>query len=380
MAIANEEPKRMSEYTLVDCDVHCGRALSDDPKLERKKARLMSDRYTKYFDPDTEKRDSPHPYDGFPRAFGGRRQDTSSVVDGTTLNAPDLVKRELCDEFGVDYPVLNSAMSGLNIVQDPERAVEEMRANNDMFLDQFMDSYDNFRGLITVMLREPDKAAEEVDRLADEDQIVGVLMSDPAGQPWIPEGDPEYDVFFEAVEDNDLSVVYHSTSSMAVAPEFPIATWKTRYWVEQHSLVHPMSHMRALTSLIAQGVPEKFPDVTHVILEGGIGWVPAMISRLNRYYEQYEEEMPLLQKSPEEYIRESFYFGTQPLCEPIDKSHVHRLLEVVGADSLVFATDFPHFDFDNTETIHQTMKSVFSEEELEKVFHKNAANAFDLAI
>lgn len=104
------------------------------------------------------------------------------------------------------------------------------------------------------------------------------------------------------------------------------------------------------------------------------------MSRLNRFYEERPSEAPILDRPPEEYIRESFYFGTQPLCEPNDPEHLHTLLDVVGADSIVFSTDFPHFDFDNPESIDNYLRTLFTAEEREKVLHRNAAEAFGLNV
>ena len=137
--------------------------------------------------------------------------------------------------------------------------------------------------------------------------------------------------------------------------------------------------MLTLTSLIANGVPEKFPDLNFVLLEASLSWLPGMMAKLNREHGQWTSEVPLLEKSPEQYIRDSFYFGSQPLGELEDKRHMEQLLEILGPESILFSTDYPHYDFDNPSTIDKLLDD-FDKEDRDKILYKNAADAFGLGI
>ncbi|MGM0592790.1 MAG: amidohydrolase family protein, partial [Halobacteriota archaeon] len=56
---------------------------------------------------------------------------------------------------------------------------------------------------------------------------------------------------------------------------------------------------------------------------------------------------------PSEYLKE-FYVGTHPLEVPRDKEDLGRLLELIGGeDTLMFATDWPHHDFDHPSEIRK---------------------------
>jgi predicted TIM-barrel fold metal-dependent hydrolase len=134
-----------------------------------------------------------------------------------------------------------------------------------------------------------------------------------------------------------------------------------------------------VTSLIANGTPAKFPDLEFVILESGIGWVPYLMSRLNREYSTWRSQVPLLEKMPEDYIRDQFYFGTQPLGEFNDRSQMADMIDLLGPESIMFSTDHPHYDFDNPESI-RAFFSHLSEADQRAVFGENAIEVFDLPV
>jgi predicted TIM-barrel fold metal-dependent hydrolase len=138
--------------------------------------------------------------------------------------------------------------------------------------------------------------------------------------------------------------------------------------------------MWTLTSLMEHGTFEKFPELDFVFLEGGIGWIPFMMARLNRELAQFPHEVPMLEKTAEEYIKESCYFGTQPHGEFNDQTHMVNMLQSVGADSLMYTTDYPHHDFDHPNAIDKLLKRAFDDEGREKVLSGNAIEVYDLPV
>ena len=160
--------------------------------------------------------------------------------------------------------------------------------------------------------------------------------------------------------------------------DFPKQNQGLEEYIEVNTLCHPYSHMLTATSMICQGVPVKFPDLNFVFLEAGQGWVPLTMFRLNKEYDMRRSEAPLLEKSPEEYMRE-FFYGTQPLDEPNDPEHLNQLLRMIGTDSVTFSSDLPHWNFDNPEAIDKHFTQ-FSPEEREKFLNGNAAEAYGISL
>ena len=58
-------------------------------------------------------------------------------------------------------------------------------------------------------------------------------------------------------------------------------------------------------------------------------------------------ELPHVKRPPSEYIREQVWLTTQPMEEPAIKPHVLDAIDWIGWDRLLFATDYPHWDYDD---------------------------------
>lgn len=281
-------------------------------------------------------------------------------------------------EFNIDQVVLNSFES---LARFPNRDFAEalMRGYNDWFLDSILDEVDNdHHGLINIAPQKPHRAAEEIDRLADEKQMVGVYIGNTAASP--PLGDEKYDPIYRAAEDNDLPISFHSRVG-DIHIGFPGRYRGIQKVLTAHSVGHMWTASLTLASLVVNGAPVKFPDLTFNITESGIAWIPFMMWRLNEEYSHRPNQAPLLEKTPEQYIRsDSFYFSTQPLSEPDQPGQIADMAEIVGMDNLMFASDYPHFDFNNVDSIYNRLCSNSSLEESSKFLAGNAAEVFGLEI
>ncbi|MDQ2801241.1 MAG: amidohydrolase, partial [Pseudomonadota bacterium] len=61
---------------------------------------------------------------------------------------------------------------------------------------------------------------------------------------------------------------------------------------------------------------------------------------------ELRREAPRLKRLPSEYVRDHVSFTRQPVEEPRNPRHLARVIELLGAESLEFATDYPHWDGD----------------------------------
>jgi predicted TIM-barrel fold metal-dependent hydrolase len=364
MMAQKQQPDQTSrvieDATVVDTDIHVNQGMPIEEV-----ASYLDEPYKSHMLKPTV---SPLPISGWNRSLGGK-------IEGGNLSGPEDIQQTLCEGFGVDYPVLNTT-SWLPRLPQSDLAVALMRAYNDLLLDKFLDDYDHFRGLLTIATQKPHKAAEEIDRLGNEDQIVGIYIATTGSM--IPIGDERYDVIYKAAQDNDLTITYHASGG-AFQFDFNRQNQGLEKFFSIHTLAHPWGQMLTMVSLMENGIWEKFPDLDFMFLESGLLWVPYMMYRMNREYSMRRSELPLLEKSPEEYIRERATFSTQPVGEPNNPSHIVQTIDMLGPDNIVFSTDYPHWDFDSPEGIDKYIRQA-DDEVREKILGENAAKAFGIDI
>jgi len=85
----------------------------------------------------------------------------------------------------------------------------------------------------------------------------------------------------------------------------------------------------------------------------------------------------MLKQLPSEYIKDHVRLGTQPLEEPKRPTDLVKMIELIhdtcGSDEvLVYASDFPHYDFDPPAVLPKAL----GETALRKILHDNAASFF----
>jgi hypothetical protein len=95
---------------------------------------------------------------------------------------------------------------------------------------------------------------------------------------------------------------------------------------------------------------------------------------MDRSYHLLREDLPSLQRLPSEYVREHFWFTTQPIDEPEKPEYFLQTLELLDMnDRLLFATDYPHWDFDAPDRVYP--RSV-PDELKQMMYYQNALRTF----
>jgi len=368
----NRLAELLDEIPVIDVDVHVSFFAEE---LQRDIADRLDDPYAQqleyYLNDGSSYGYSGWANDTWDRDLMGKAPTTLAEVTDPHEDIMDI----LSEEFHIDHPIIDP-LPELNTVQQTDKAIAYMRATNDMLIDRFLDECEDMYGLLTLIPHDPEACAAEIDRLGDEDQIVGAFWNSTGVKT--PLGDPENDVIYRAAEKKGLPMVYHGAAAPGVEVDFPILQYEMNTYFGNHALTHIFSQFMNLTSLFENGVPAKFPDLDFVFKEAGVAWGTLMY-RLNREYKERKPEIPHLEKTPEEYFRDQFYIGTQPLDEPNDDRHIKSILDMLGSESLMFATDYPHFDVDSTESFIQLL-SDFSEDEREQILYKNAAEVYGIDV
>ncbi len=288
-------------------------------------------------------------------------------------------KIDYMNEYGVDHSVLTPGINlGLASVNHDQTAVEISRAYNRWMADTFYNASDRLSSAILVAHQRPDLAAEVIDEWADEDDAVAVQL--PASGLVPPAGHRWFDPIYEAAEDNDLPVLMH-TGNSSTNTVFPVQREWSETFIEDHFFTFPVEGIWHLTSMMFQGVFERFPDLNVVMQETGVEWLPWLMWRMDDHYLQNSQDVPILERTPSEYIRESCYLSTQPLGHTDTPRHLSKILEIAGgAETVVFATDHPHPDFDTPEEMFQLLNTNanFSPNDVRAMLGDTAVELFDL--
>jgi predicted TIM-barrel fold metal-dependent hydrolase len=267
--------------------------------------------------------------------------------------------------------LLPGMLLGIAEITDKRRAVALCQG----FIEHMLrDTVDPARGVYTLIVacnQSPVDAARIIDRHGGEDGVCGVVMMTDAG--FLPFGDSYYDPIYEACVRNQLPLVLHSGYG---GPEGHESGYGLQTYVENH-IAFVFNNMRQMTSMIFQGVPERFPELKLIFQEAGIFYVPLMMFRLDSEYSMRRPEVPWLKKPPSEYIK-SFYFGTQPLERVPNERYLKYVFEMMDAErTLLFATDWPHSDFDSPVVIERL--SFLSETAKANILGTNARQALRFA-
>jgi predicted TIM-barrel fold metal-dependent hydrolase len=235
---------------------------------------------------------------------------------------------------------------------------------------------DPARGIYTMVIacwQDPEASAEIIDEVGDHPAVAAVCMLSAGARP--PLGDPRYDPIYEAAQRHDLPIVLHGAPGLNLVSGADYGDFQRL--IESHSLGFSISNQIQLTSMVLQGCCERFPGRRYVFQESGLFWVPMMQYRLDEYYLKRRSEAPLLTRLPSEYIREYFYFGTQPIEAPKDQRHLEMVFDAAnGSEHFIYSSDYPHFDYDDPRAI--TRLTFLDREAKARVLAGNALQVFKL--
>jgi predicted TIM-barrel fold metal-dependent hydrolase len=82
------------------------------------------------------------------------------------------------------------------------------------------------------------------------------------------------------------------------------------------------------------------------MIESGVSWMPGFIWRAVKTWRGVRAEVPWVNRSPADLIRDHIRVTTQPFDAP-DKQAVERIVEQIDADHMfLFASDYPHWQFE----------------------------------
>jgi predicted TIM-barrel fold metal-dependent hydrolase len=303
---------------------------------------------------------------------GGFWRDDAFPSDGSPPGSDyELLRSQLLDQYHIDYAILTGEdILTVSAMPSPQLASALARAYNDWLIETWLSRDRRLKGSVAVATQDVDKAAEEIRRVGRNSDIVQVLLP---SHNRIGYGDPYYRPIYEAAVEHDLVIGIHAGAGGCGTMGVPSAAGWPTYYLEWHSLANTQM-MAQLTSLVCHGVFETFPSLRVVLIEGGVCWLPGCLWRLDQDYKALRKEVPWLKRLPSEYVHDHIRLSTQPLERPDDLRELRTMLELIGPEMLLFASDYPHWDFDNP------LRLPIRKEWQDQIFDTNARDWYRLPV
>jgi predicted TIM-barrel fold metal-dependent hydrolase len=157
---------------------------------------------------------------------------------------------------------------------------------------------------------------------------------------------------YEAAIRNGLAVCTH-VSVQRPGPSRLSVYGPPSYYLENHGQF-PLLYAAHLTSMICEGMFEKFPKLRFTFVEGGFAWALPFIWRMDRHFKELGQELPWLKRLPSEYVRDQVSFTRQPVEEPRQPRHPAQVIQMLGPHTLEFSTDAPHWGGDYDPDVYFT--------------------------
>ena len=265
-------------------------------------------------------------------------------AQGRPATTPERLAAEALAPFGTGTAILN-CLYGTSVAFSEDIQAAFCKALNDWIAHEWLDRDTRLRGSIVVPLTNTDLAVAEIERRAADPRFVQVLLP-VSGE--IPLGRRQNWPIYAAAERHHLPIGVHAGSTY----RHPVTGvgWPgsfTEDYVNQ-----AVGFQSALSSLLAEGVFAKFPDLTVVLMESGVSWLPAYMWRFTKFWKGLRSEIPWVSDPPGEIVRERVRLTIQPFDAPPDPGGIDRLMNQLGSDDmLLFATDYPHWQFDGGAAI-----------------------------
>ncbi len=278
------------------------------------------------------------------------------------------------DEEGIDvallYPTIGICWEGL--VTDPALATAYSRAYNRYIVDFCAHDRRRLVPVAHISLIDEDGAVDEVVRAREAGCAAVYLSPDLPARAGRGLSDPAFERFWSALEDLDMPVGFHVI--VRDAPAFPPPKMER---AEGRSLFAfaflAIDVMAAFTEMLASGVLERHPRLRCTVLESGATWIAAWLDRMDHKFEVMRTITPTSLK-PSEYFFRQCIVSADP-----DETVIAPIIEAVGSDYFVWASDYPHIDasFGVVGEIRSRLKPL-SDEDQAKVLGGNALRFYGL--
>ena len=250
------------------------------------------------------------------------------------------MREQLIDLFGMAHGILLPLLGRGGDERNLEYGAAMCTAVNDWMLAYWCDPEPRLKASVQINVEHAESAIAEIEKRAGDRRFAQVQINQRGMEPL---GRHRYRKILQAAAANGFPIAMHLGGTSGHAST--AGGWPSYYHEEHHAYVQSMEAI--VTSLVVEGVFERFPTLKILMIECGFGWMPSLGWRLDNNWKRLRDEVPHLKRAPSEYLREHVYVSTQPIEEPAKGEHLLDAMEWIGWDRILYASDYPHWDFDD---------------------------------
>ena len=216
-----------------------------------------------------------------------------------------------------------------------------IRAHNRWLADWCAEHPERRAGIGQIFLNDVEEAVEDVKWIASHGLRGGVLLPNPPPDAkWLaPLYDPIYDPLWRICEELGVVINIHAGGGSPDYGPYPVAGV---LWLLETSYFS----RRPVAQLILSGVFERFPTLKLAVTEQGWGWVPELLSTLDRFHAQMTgsgqvgelgftaDQVP--PEKPSEYFRRNVWVGSGAQAADVERDGA------LLVEKLMWGSDYPH--------------------------------------
>ena len=247
-----------------------------------------------------------------------------------------------------------------------------VQAWNDWMIDVWAGSYpERMIPMQVAWLHDADLAAAEIRRNADRGFKAVTFPESPheAGLPSLHSG--FWDPFVAACAETETVINVHTGSSGSLPESAPDAPGDVT-----SALFGAGYALKTTVDWLFSRYAVKYPDIRIAISEGGIGWVPALLDRLEHHYRKQGDRRGTWKGSDlsaAELLQRNFWFCL------VDEPSAMIQLDRIGVENVLFETDFTHNDssWPNSQDLLHRHVDGMKEETIQQISWQNASELYN---
>jgi predicted TIM-barrel fold metal-dependent hydrolase len=252
----------------------------------------------------------------------------------------------LLDQDGIGRALLYPSL-GLQWeaeVESPAYALAHCRAYNRWIEAFSAGSRGRLVPIAHLSLGDAAAAAAELRRAVRAGARGGFLL--PFTLSGVPHGHPAHDPLWAAAEELDVPIALHTgidPAARSLHRRFDGLAWPDDVprgiWYLQ--LMFAQAVQQAFSTFFLYATFDRFPRLKLVVLESGASWLGFWMDRMDGFAKGSLRVTLPLRELPSTYVRRQCWISADP-----DERGLPAVIDYVGADRFLWATDYPHSDHD----------------------------------